>query len=262
MLIDTHCHIYREYYENIEEVLKEINEENIILIVNGVDPKSNSEVIELTKKYPFIYGTIGFHPSEVDNIKDSDFEILKTQLKEDKIVGIGEIGLDYYWRDDNKEKQKDVFKKQLDLAEKNNYPVIIHNRESTEDIIEVLKNYNLKGIIHAFSKSSDLADIFIKMGYKIGIGGIVTFKNTKLKETLKELDIKNIVLETDSPYLTPEPYRGKTNNPLYIKYIAQEIAKIKDTSLENIKEILLSNTLEIFDLDIKKWYYLYSPFEE
>ncbi len=252
MLIDTHCHMYKEYYENIEEVLKKINEENIILIVNGVDPKSNSEIIELTKKYPFIYGTLGFHPSEVDNIKDSDFEILRKQLKEEKIVGIGEIGLDYYWRDDNKEKQKDIFKKQLDLAEKNNYPVIIHNRESTEDIIEILKNYNLKGIIHAFSKSSDLADIFIKMGYKIGVGGIVTFKNTKLKETLKEIDIKNIVLETDSPYLTPEPYRGKINNPLYIKYIAQEISKIKETSLENIKEILLSNTLEIFDLDIKK----------
>lgn len=252
MFIDTHCHIYEEYYEDIEEIMKEIEEENIILIINGVDKKSNQEVIELTNKYPFVYGTLGFHPSEVDAVTDADFIELEAQLKLDKIVGIGEIGLDYYWKDDNKERQIEVFKKQLDIAQKYDYPVIIHNRESTEDIITILKDYNLKGIMHAFTKSYELAQLFIKMGYKIGIGGVLTFKNTNLKETLKELDIKDIVLETDSPYLTPEPNRGKQNHPKYLKYIAKEIARLKEISYEKTKEIILQNTLDLFDLKLEK----------
>ncbi len=252
MFIDTHCHIYEEYYEDIEEIMKEIEEENIILIINGVDKKSNQEVIELTNKYPFVYGTLGFHPSEVDAVTDADFIELEAQLKLDKIVGIGEIGLDYYWKDDNKEIQIEVFKKQLDIAQKYDYPVIIHNRESTEDIITILKDYNLKGIMHAFTKSYELAQVFIKMGYKIGIGGVLTFKNTNLKETLKDLDIKDIVLETDSPYLTPEPNRGKQNHPKYLKYIAKEIARLKEISYEKTKEIILQNTLDLFDLKLEK----------
>lgn len=252
MFIDTHCHIYEEYYEDIEEIMKEIEEENIILIINGVDKKSNQEVIELTNKYPFVYGTLGFHPSEVDAVTDADFIELETQLKLDKIVGIGEIGLDYYWKDDNKERQIEVFKRQLDIAQKYDYPVIIHNRESTEDIITILKDYNLKGIMHAFTKSYELAQVFIKMGYKIGIGGVLTFKNTNLKETLKDLDIKDIVLETDSPYLTPEPNRGKQNHPKYLKYIAKEIARLKEISYEKTKEIILQNTLDLFDLKLEK----------
>lgn len=252
MLIDTHCHLYEEYYDNIPELIKELEDENIILLVNGVDPKSNKEVIELTKTHTNVYGTLGFHPSEVDNINNDDFIELEEQLKLDKILGIGEIGLDYYWRDDNKEKQIEVLKKQIEIAEKNNYPVIIHNRESTEDLLEVLKNYKLKGIIHAYTKSLELAKKFIKLGYKLGIGGVLTFKNTNLKEVVKELDIKDIVLETDSPYLTPEPKRGKQNNPKYLKYIAKELSKIKEIPHEKLKEILVENTLEIFDLPIEK----------
>lgn len=250
MIIDTHCHIYEEYYENIDNFMKEIEEENIILIVNGVDPKSNKEVINLTKKYPNVYGTLGFHPSEIENIKDEDFLELEEQLKIDKIVGIGEIGLDYYWKDDNKQIQIDFFKKQLDIAQKNKYPVIIHNRESTEDMLSILKNYKLKGIMHAYTKSTELAKEFIKLGYKIGIGGVLTFKNTNLKDVVKELNIKDLVLETDSPYLTPEPNRGKQNTPQNIKYIAKELSKIKDVPYDKLKEIILTNTLEIFDLNL------------
>lgn len=253
MLIDTHCHIYEEYYDNIPELIKELEEENIILLVNGVDPKSNKEVIELTRTYSNVYGTLGFHPSEVDNITNDDFIELEEQLRLNKILGIGEIGLDYYWRDDNKEKQIEILKNQLEIAEKNNYPVIIHNRESTEDILDILKDYKLKGIIHAYTKSFDLAKEFIKLGYKLGIGGVLTFKNTNLKEVVKELDIKDIVLETDSPYLTPEPKRGKQNKPKYLKYIAKELSKIKEIPYEKLKEILVENTLEIFDLTLKKW---------
>jgi len=253
MIIDTHCHIYKEYYENLDELMKEIDNENIILIVNGVDPKSNKETIELTKKYPFVYGTLGFHPSEVDKIIEDDYVLLEEQLKETNILGIGEIGLDYYWIKDNKEKQINMFKKQLDLAQKYNYPVIIHNRDATEDIINILSKYNLKGVIHAFSKSIEIANIFIKMGYMIGIGGVLTFKNSNLRETLKQMDIKNIVIETDSPYLTPEPNRGKKNSPLNIKLIAEQIAIIKGLNCQELELKLLNNTLTIFDLKLWKW---------
>lgn len=250
MIVDTHCHIYEEYYENIDEFIKEIEEENIILIVNGINPKTNKEVINLTKRYPNVYGALGFHPSEVDNIKDEDLLELEKQLKIDKIVGLGEIGLDYYWRDDNRERQIDIFRKQLKIAEKNKYPVIIHNRESTEDMLFILKEYKLKGIMHAYTKSIELAKEFIKLGYKIGIGGVLTFKNTNLKEVVKDLDIEKIVLETDSPYLTPEPNRGKQNEPQNIKYVAKELSKIKNIPYEKLKKIILNNTLEIFDLDL------------
>jgi len=250
MIVDTHCHIYEEYYENIDEFIKEIEEENIILIVNGINPKTNKEVINLTKRYPNVYGALGFHPSEVDNIKDEDLLELEKQLKIDKIVGLGEIGLDYYWRDDNRERQIDIFRKQLKIAEKNKYPVIIHNRESTEDMLFILKEYKLKGIMHAYTKSIELAKEFIKLGYKIGIGGVLTFKNTNLKEVVKDLDIEKIVLETDSPYLTPEPNRGKQNEPKNIKYVAKELSKIKNIPYEKLKKIILNNTLEIFDLDL------------
>jgi len=252
MIVDTHCHIYEEYYDNIDDFIKEIEEEKIILIVNGISPNTNKEVIKLTKKYDNVYGTLGFHPSEVDNIKDEDFKDLEEQLKLNKILGIGEIGLDYYWRDDNKKKQINIFKKQLDIAQKYNYPVIIHNRESTEDMLSILKKYNLKGIIHAYTKSAELAKEFIKLGYKIGIGGVLTFKNTNLKEVVKELKIKDMVLETDSPYLTPEPHRGKQNSPIYIKYIAKELSKIKEIPYQKLKEIIRANTLEIFDFNTKK----------
>ena len=253
MIVDTHCHIYEEYYDNLDILLKDIQEENIILIVNGVDPKSNREILSLTKKYPFVYGTIGFHPSEADKINENDYIELEEQLKEEKIVGIGEIGLDYYWTKENKEEQLLMFKKQLDLAKKYNFPVIIHNREATEDIINMLSNYNLKGIIHAYSKSVETARIFIKMGYKLGIGGVLTFKNSNLKDVIKQLDVNNLVVETDSPYLTPEPNRGKKNSPLYTKLIIEQIAKIKGISDIKIKEELFKSTIEIFDLKLWNW---------
>ncbi len=252
MIIDTHCHIYNEYYEDIKFLIKELEKENIIVIVNGVNPSTNLEVLELVRKYNNVYGTLGFHPSEVDIITDEYYLLLEEQLKANKIVGIGEIGLDYYWTKDNKEKQINMFKKQLELAKKYNYPVIIHNRDATEDVIDILSKYKLKGIIHAFSKSIEVANIFIKLGYKLGIGGVLTFKNSKLKEVIKELDLSNIVAETDSPYLTPEPNRGKRNSPLYIKDIIIEISNIKNKDILETTNILLDNTKSIFDLKSQK----------
>ncbi len=252
MIVDTHCHIFNEYYDDIEALMEEIEKENIILIVSGVDPKSNKEVIELTKKYKNVYGTVGFHPSEINSIKENDYFELEEQLKNNKIVGLGEIGLDYYWIKDNKDNQKDMFIRQLNIALKNNYSVVIHNRDATEDILNILSNYKLKGVIHAFSKGIEVANAFVKLGYYLGIGGVLTFKNSNLKDIIKEISIDYLVVETDSPYLTPEPYRGQLNKPLYIKNIIDKIAEIKGLDSDIIEKKIYDNTSQLFDFNQQK----------
>lgn len=252
MLIDTHCHLFKDEYENLEELLFKLEEENIIVIINGYDKKSNIEALELANNYKNVYATIGYHPNEVDNILLEDFNILEEQLKSKKVVGVGEIGLDYYYTKENQEKQVDYFKKQLDMALKHNLPVIIHMRDSIEETYNILSHYNLKGIMHAYSGSIEMANRFIKLGFKLGIGGIITFKNSKLHEVIKEIPIEYILIETDSPYLTPEPHRGKKNNPLYLKYILKRISEVKNIPLKQLCTTIYNNTLEIFDLKFDK----------
>jgi TatD DNase family protein len=214
-----------------------------------VDLKTNEEAIEISNTYPFIYSTVGFHPSEIDKIKEDDYLKLENQLKNTKVVAIGEIGLDYYWNKNNKEQQIEMFKKQLDIASEYNKPVIIHSREATEDVLEILHSYKLKGIIHAFSGSIETARQFIMLGYKLGIGGVLTFKNSKLYEVIKDIDLEYIVLETDSPYLTPEPYRGSRNKPTYVSLVAKKISEIKNVSYEDVCSITYNNTVSLFDLN-------------
>lgn len=252
MIVDTHCHIFKEYYEDIEKVIKEAKDNNIIMIVNGINLSTNLEVINLTKKYENVYGVLGYHPSEVSYIEEKDFITLEEQLKHEKIIGIGEIGLDYYWTKENKVDQINLFVRQLEIAQKYNYPIIVHNRSATENLIEVLSDFKLKGIIHAFSNTEEISNIYTKLGYKLGIGGVVTFKNSTLKTVLENIDVENIVFETDSPYLTPEPKRGKINYPTNIKYIIAETAKIKQISEQEMISIAYKNTLDIFDLEAKK----------
>ena len=169
--------------------------------------------------------------------------------KNKKIVGIGEIGLDYHYGKDNINLQKDLFEKQLSMAEELNLPVVIHSRDAVKDTIDILKKYKVKGIIHCFSGSLEVANIYISMGFKLGIGGVLTFKNSKLSNVIEKISLENIVLETDSPYLTPEPFRGKTNSSKYIPIIAQKIADIKDISLQSVSTTTLENTYNLFDLD-------------
>ena len=168
-----------------------------------------------------------------------------------KIVAIGEIGLDYYWDKDNKAKQREVFCKQLEIAEKLKVPVVIHSRDSINETYEILKKYKVSGVIHCFSGSLEMAKKFISLGFLLGIGGVVTFKNSKLFEVIEKLKLTNIVLETDSPYLTPEPNRGKTNESSNIPYIAQKIAEIKNISLEKVAKITTENAIRVFDLDVE-----------
>ena len=249
MFTDTHCHIYKEYYENIEEVLKNAKKSNVNrMFNNGCDKKSNEEVLELTKNYENIYGAIGIHPENIEEYKEEDLKWIEENLKQSKIIAIGEIGLDYHYTKENKTEQIKLLERQLKIAEQYHLPVIIHSREATEDTINTLKKYKVTGVIHSFSGSLETAKIYIKMGYLLGINGVITFKNSKLKEVIKEIPLESIILETDSPYLTPEPFRGKKNEPARIKEIAEFICDLKGISLEDLATITNHNIKRIFDI--------------
>ena len=248
MFADTHAHLYSEYYDNIDFVINDANNRGIKYIINaGIDANSNREVLELSSKYPNLYCVLGVHPEDVDTYYDADLQYIIDNLNNPKVVGIGEIGLDYYYTKENKEKQKEIFCKQLEVAEKYNLPVVVHSREATQDTIDCLKKYKVKGVIHAFSGSLDTANIYIKMGFKLGVGGVVTFKNSKLKEVFKEVDISNIVFETDSPYLSPEPLRGRVNNPGNVDHIVKFISELKNVSIEELSKVSMDNVRYVFD---------------
>lgn len=253
MYIDTHCHLFKEYYENIDEVINECIKNNVMkVIVSGTDKKSSMEVINLVNKYDIVFGTIGFHPTELDDFDDSCYEWLMNNINNKKIIAVGEIGLDYHYDNTDKNLQKRVFKRQLDIAQKFNKPVVIHSRDAILDTYNILKEYHLKGSIHCFSGSLEMAREFIKIGYKIGVGGIITYNNAKnIKEVVKNTDLSHILLETDAPYLTPVPYRGSFNLPSYIPYIAKEIAELKNVSIIEVARVTTMNAEEIFDFFFK-----------
>ena len=251
MIIDTHCHLDIKDYDNLEEVIK--NMEGNYMIASGYNLESNKHVIELVNKYDNIFGTIGLHPSDVTEDYESDLLFIESNINNPKIVGVGEIGLDYYWEKDNKELQKEVFIKQIELARKYNKAIVIHSREAILDTYNILDEYlgNNKAVLHCYSSNIEMAKRFKKFNIKFGIGGVLTFKNSsKLKEVVKELDLSDLLLETDSPYLTPEPYRGKKNEPSYTKYVAEAIAKIKEVEYEKVLEITTKNAISQFDLNI------------
>ena len=250
MFIDTHCHIFKEYYDNITEVINEMKDN--IMIVSGYNSSSNKEVIELVNKYPNVYGTIGLHPEEVNNISENAFDFIIENINNPKIVGIGEIGLDYHYVSDNKELQKDIFIKQMNIARKYNKTVVIHSRDAILDTVNIIKEYqDLKIVMHCYSSSLEVARDLIKMNVKLGIGGVVTFKNgVKLKEVVQNIPIENLLLETDSPYMSPEPLRGKQNKPYNCYLIAKKIAELKGISLESVFKITTSNAISQFDLKL------------
>lgn len=249
MYIDTHCHITRNDYNDIPFLIDKIKSSGVKkIIVNGCDMESNLEVLELIKKYDIVYGSIGFHPTELDKFSEDDLIWLEEHINDDKIVALGEIGLDYHYPDTNKEKEEFVFRKQLDIAKRYSKPVIVHSRDAIQDTLNILKEYNLKGSIHCFSGSLEMAREFIKCGYLIGVGGVVTYKNAKnIINVIKNIDLEYILLETDAPYLTPEPYRKYKNDSSYIPVIASKIAEIKGV-LPEVVENTTSDTAEsLFD---------------
>ena len=247
MFTDTHCHIYDEYYDNIGEIYEKMQNNKIYRIINnGIDDKSNKEVLDKIKKYDWMYGAIGIHPEEVENYKEEDIDFILKHMKDSKVVAIGEIGLDYYYSKENKGKQIELFEKQLEIAETNNIPVIVHSREATLDTIECLKKYKVKGVIHSFSGSYETALIYIK--FLLGINGVVTFKNCNSIEMIKKIGIEHIILETDSPYLTPVPFRGKKNDPSHILDIVHYLGVELGISEEKITEVTEKNIKGLFDI--------------
>ena len=246
MLIDTHCHLSYDDYDNLDEIIKDMNG---FMIASGCNDKTNQEVLELIKKYDNVYGTLGIHPEEINNISNNSFKFIENNLSNPKIVAIGEIGLDYYWTKDNIDRQKEIFEYQVKLAQKYNKPIVVHSREAIQDTYDILKKYDVTGSIHCFSSSLEMAQEFIKLGYKIGVGGTVTFKNSKkLQEIVKKLDLRNILLETDSPYLSPEPFRGKKNKPSNVYYVALKIAELKNIDYKEVLDITNANAIQEFDL--------------
>lgn len=253
MIFETHAHYDDEQFDmDRETLLSSMPEQGVGTIVNvSATYASCQRVVDLVQKYPFMYAAVGIHPDEVGSLNEERFQQMKELCKQEKVVAVGEIGLDYYWDNESHDLQKEWFVRQLDLARELNLPVLIHSREAAADTMEIMKQYGqgLKGVIHCFSYSKEMAAEYVKMGFYIGVGGVVTFKNArKLKETVQEIPLTSIVLETDCPYLAPVPYRGKRNNSAYIKYIAEEIAGIKGVSYEEVVEQTEKNARDLYNL--------------
>lgn len=251
MIFDSHAHYdSRKFEEDREELLASMQENGIGTIVNvGATWKSVTTVMELAEQYPFIYAALGLHPDEVGDLNEERFAILKAECQKEKVVAVGEIGLDYYWDNESHNLQKKWFIRQLELARELDLPVIIHSRDAAEDTMQIMKEYaqGLRGVIHCFSYSKELAEEYVKMGFYIGVGGVVTFKNgRKLKEVVEAIPLERILTETDCPYLAPEPYRGKRNCSLYIPQIVQEIANIKGVTYEEVVAQTEKNARELF----------------
>ena len=249
MIIDTHCHIYNSEMENAEEIIKEAQKNNIILILNGTDLKSNEEALELSEDYENVYAALGYFYTLADEITDEDILLLDNQLKKDKVIAVGEIGLDYYKGKENKDKQIELFEKMLTLAEKHELPIIVHSRKAMQDTYDILKKHNVVGSMHSYQGSVEMAKEFIKLGFYIGIGGTVTHTNNKkTRKMLNEIGIEHILLETDSPYLPPEEKRGEMNTPLNIKYIIRKIAEELDIEESEVIEITAENAKRLFKI--------------
>ena len=255
MIFETHAHYDDEACDiDREELLNSLEEEGIGFVVNvSASIASSKETIELTKKYPFLYGAIGVHPSDTAELDEEKFQWLKEATKQEKIVSLGEIGLDYYWDTPEREIQKLWFDRQMELAKEVKLPAIIHSRDAAQDTLDMIKSANLKevgGVIHCFSYGVEMAREYLNMGFYLGIGGVVTFKNAKkLKEVVEYAPLEQILLETDCPYLAPEPYRGKRNSSLYLPYVAGEIAKIKNIDYDEVIEVTLNNAKRMYKIN-------------
>lgn len=250
-IIDTHTHIYdKQFEEDFDDVINRIENQLEGIVSIGFDLESSQKSVELAKKYNFVHAVVGVHPVDISKYNDEvEKEIEKLALNEEKVVAIGEIGLDYHWMADPKEVQAEGFRKQMALAEKVKKPVVIHTREALQDTLDILAEFpNVGGILHCYPGSYEAAKPFLDR-YFLGVGGTLTFKNNKkTKELVEVLPLEKIVIETDCPYLTPVPFRGKRNEPIYTSYVAEEIAKIKNISVEEVIKVTTENAKKIYGI--------------
>lgn len=254
MIFDTHAHYDDDAFdEDRDELLSGMAAKNVEYIVNvGASIESSKRSIALAEKYPFIYAAVGVHPDEVGELDDEKFEKLREWTTHEKVKAVGEIGLDYYWDKEKHDLQKHWFMRQMELAHEVNLPIIVHSREAAKDTLDMIiaaKPLDLSGIIHCYSYSVEQAREYLNMGYYIGIGGVLTFKNAKkLKEVAEYAPLSRIVLETDCPYLAPTPYRGKRNDSSMIAYVAEELAAIKQMPVEEVIRITNENGKKLYHI--------------
>ncbi|WP_406536082.1 TatD family hydrolase [Methanobrevibacter sp.] len=249
MIIDTHCHIYGSEMENAEEIIEKAAENGIQLILNGTDPQSNEEVLALSGRYENAHAALGYLYTYADEATEEDILLLDNQLKSNDVIAVGEIGLDYYHTKDNMDKQKELFEKMLELAEKHSLPVIVHSRKAMQDTLDILKKHKVVGSMHCYQGSAEMAQQFIKLGFYIGIAGPIThINNKKIRKMAKKIDIDHMLVETDSPYLSPEEKRGERNTSLNIKYIIGKIAEELGMSEDEVIEITTENAKRLFKI--------------
>lgn len=254
MIFDSHAHYDDAAFDSDrEELLESFPGKGIKYVVNaGSSFESLHKTERLMERYPFLYGAFGIHPENASELNDEVMEWLKERLKRPKAVAVGEIGLDYYWDEPDRTIQKECFSKQLQLAKKTGKPVIIHSRDAAKDTLDILTSEHgkdLRGVIHCFSYTKETARDYLNLGYYFGIGGVVTFKNAKkLKEAVEYIPLNSILIETDCPYLAPEPNRGKRNSSLNLSYIIAQIAKLKGISEQEVEEATFCNAVSLFGI--------------
>lgn len=252
MIFDTHAHYDNQAFdEDRETLLTSLTNAGIGRVVNiGASLESTKRTLELMEQYPFIYGAVGVHPSESGELKEEDMAWLESLLRREKVVAVGEIGLDYYWKEPDISIQKHWFIRQLDLARRHSFPVVIHSRDAAKDTLDIMKAEKageIGGVIHCFSYSREMAREYLNMGFYLGIGGVSTFQNARhLKEVIAYAPLEKLVLETDCPYLAPVPHRGKRNSSLYLPLVVQAIAEIKGITREQVEEQTWENGVVLF----------------
>lgn len=253
MIFDTHAHYDdKQFDQDREELLGSMKANGVGSIVNiSASYESNIDSLNLAKSYPFIFAALGIHPDEIGDMTEEKYEAFTSLYEEEKVVAVGEIGLDYYWDTYPREMQELWFERQIKEASLRNLPICVHSREAAEDTFKILSKYegSVKGVMHAFSYSVEMAREYVKMGYYIGVGGVVTFKNgRKLKEVVRDIPMERIVLETDAPYLSPEPFRGKRNDSTKLIYVVDEIAALKDMKPDEVIKITNENAKRLYKI--------------
>jgi TatD DNase family protein len=255
MLFDTHVHLNAEQYEDdLQEVINRALEKGVQnMVVVGFDEPTIKKAIQIAETYDFIYASVGWHPVDAIDMTDEHLAWIEELAQHPKVVALGEMGLDYHWDKSPKEVQKDVFRRQIRLARKVNLPIIIHNRDATEDVVTILKEEHVEevgGIMHCFTGSIEVAKQCMDMNMYISFGGPVTFKNAKKpKEVATDLPLDKLLIETDCPYLTPHPFRGKRNEPGYVSYVAEQIAELKGITYEELADITTANAKKLFGIN-------------
>lgn len=255
MIFETHAHYDDESFNiDREELLESFKGAGIEYVVNiGASLESCRTTLELTKKYPFIYGAIGVHPSDTHELNEENYDWLRQAVTQDKVVAVGEIGLDYYWDTPDRETQKIWFERQMELAKEVKLPTVIHSRDAAQDTYDMITACNLRevgGVIHCFSYGKEMAKSYLDQGFYIGVGGVITFKNgKKMREVVEYAPLDQIVIETDSPYLSPEPNRGKRNNSTNLVYVAKEIAAIKGIEYDEVVRITNANAKRMYQMN-------------